>query len=270
MPINSFVQPEDGAVHGRGYYVHQGKGKGHQKRAEEAMADGEYTLLVSGINHDNPSATSQTSAQTTLADGSVLFTEVRQGSISTVDDAPANGGDTSALRLETDSNNGRLRLNNIFDADQRVTLGDLDELSFDFYVEESSTTIHAPVIRLQIDADGDLSTTNDRGELVFEYVYQGLGDVPEGEWVHADLAGEDWIAWQRSGGVSYDGAPNFQPLSNWADSDGYTPAGGKTFNENSLVLGWQVAYGSGNGTGVMYVDNINVNGVTMEFSDLLV
>ncbi len=54
------------------------------------MADGIYTIRVAGIEHDNPTAANQTSPQTTLADGSKLNTEVREGSI-TIDDAPGGG-----------------------------------------------------------------------------------------------------------------------------------------------------------------------------------
>jgi hypothetical protein len=163
----SYIAPE-GPSQGRGYFVHKGKGVGHDRKAAEAMADGQYTLIIDGIDHDNPTAVSQTSTPETLADGSTLFTEVRQGRIS-IGEAPEGGSDGEALRLETDSNDGRLRLTTLFDEDNRIELGELDQLSFDFYVEESSTTIHAPVIRLIIDGDGNLATTADRGELVFEW-----------------------------------------------------------------------------------------------------
>ncbi|TFI57573.1 hypothetical protein E2493_14500 [Sphingomonas parva] len=268
MPISSYIV-EEGNGRGKGHTQHgNGKGVGHTKHQHAAMDDGEYTIVISGINHDNPTPVDQTSAPTTLADGSQMWTEVRQGSIST-GTAPALGGDSSALRLETDTNNGRLRLNDAFTTDQQIKLGDLEDLSFDYYIQSSTRTDVTPVIRLAIDADGNLATTGDRGELVFEYAYQGLGPTTTGSWQHADLAGADWNAWQRSGGQNRDGYPNIVPLSDWADASGYTPVGGPPgalhFDENSLVLGWSVAYGSGNGTGVMYLDNLQVGGVTYEF-----
>jgi hypothetical protein len=55
-------------------------------------------------------------------------------------------------------------------------------------------------------------------------------------------------------------------LSDWADADGYTPAGGLNFSENSLVLGWSLAAGSGGGTATYFVDNVNVAGVVLEFA----
>ena len=254
----------EGPSHGRGYYVHQGKGVGHDRKAADAMSDGEYTLIIDGVDVDNDTAVDQTSAPETLADGSTLFTEVRLGRIS-IGEAPEGGSDGDALRLETYSDNGRLRFTTLFDADNRIQLGDLDRLSFDFNVDESTTTIHAPVIRLIVDGDGDLATTADRGELVFEWAYQGLGDVPQDSWQSVDLAGDDWVAWQRANGQNFDQVANMTTLSDWSDADGFTPAGGVTFDEDSTVLGWSIAYGSGNGTGVIYVDDLQVGGVKYDF-----
>ena len=264
MPITSYIV-EEGHGRGKGHTQHgNGKGLGHLKHQDDAMADGEYTIVIQGINHTNHTAVDQATPFTTLADGSQMNTEVRRGSIST-GPAPAHDGDTTALRLQTDDSNGRLRVNDVFTSDQQVTLGDLDDLSFDYYVQSSDRTDVIPVIRLAIDADGNLATTGDRGELVFEYAYQGLPAVTQGSWQTADLAGDDWNAWQRSFGVNRDFYPNIVPLSDWSDASGFTPTGGLHFDEDSLVLGWSIAYGSGNGTGVMYLDNLQVAGVTYEF-----
>jgi hypothetical protein len=48
-------------------------------------------------------------------------------------------------------------------------------------------------------------------------------------------------------------------------ADGFTPAGGLHFDEDSVVLGWSVALGSGNGTADMYLDNLKIGGVTYDF-----
>ena len=261
MAITSYIV-EEHQGRGKGHTQHgNGKGLGHLKHADDAMADGVYTIRVAGIDHDNPTAVSQTSPQTTLADGSKLNTEVRQGSI-TIDDSPGGG---ESLHLVTDNNNGRLRLNVENDADQRITLGDLDELSFDDYIASSDRTDVIPVIRLIVDADGNLATTGDRGELVFEYSYQGLGATIQDAWQHVDLVGGDWTAWQRSFNVNRDQIVNMTEFSDWADADGFTPAGGLHFDENSLILGYSVALGSGNGTADIYFDNLKVDGVTMDF-----
>jgi hypothetical protein len=261
MAITSYIVEEHQGK-GKGHTQHgNGKGLGHLKHADEAMADGNYTIRVAGIDHDNPTGVSQTSPQTTLADGSKLNTEVRQGSI-TIDNAPGGG---ESLHLVTDNNNGRLRVIIEQDADQRMTLGDLDELSFDYYIVSSDKTNTIPVIRLIIDADGNLATTNDRGELVFEWAYQGFGTTTQGSWQSVDLVGGDWVAWQRSFGVNRDQIANMTEYSDWADADGYTPVGGLHFDENSLILGYSIALGSGNGTTDVYMDNVKFDGVTMDF-----
>jgi hypothetical protein len=261
MAITSYIV-DDHRGNGLGHTEHgNGKGLGHLKHGEDSAADGAYTIRVAGIDHQNHTAVDQTTAQTVLADGSKLNTEVRAGSI-TIDSAP--GGDDS-LHLVTDSNNGRLRLNVENDADQRITLGDLDELSFDYYIDSSSRTDVIPVIRLLIDADGNLATTADRGELVFEYSYQGLGATTQDSWQHVDLVGSDWNAWQRSFGQNRDQIVNITHFSDWADANGYTPTGGLHFDQNSLILGYSIALGSGNGTADIYMDNLKVDGVTMDF-----
>lgn len=249
--------------HGRGHTQHgNGKGKGHDKHDADAMADGVYTIQISGVDHDNPTLVNQTRPPAVLEDGSTLWTEVRGGSI-TIDPTPGTNDD--ALHLVTDSNSGRLRLNVGFDADNQVRLGDLDTLEFDYYINSSDRTDVIPVIRLWVDADGNLATTGDRGELVFEYAYQGKGPTTQDALQHADLTGEDWVAWQYSFGVNRDGVANMTKFSDWSDANGYTPAGGLTFNANSLVLGYSVALGSGNGTADVYIDDLQVGGVTYDF-----
>lgn len=261
MAVTSYIVDEHQGK-GKGHTQHgNGKGLGHLKHAEESMADGVYTIRVAGIEHDNPTAVDQSTPQTTLADGSKLNTEVRAGSI-TIDDAPGGG---EALHLVTDSNNGRLRVNVQNDADQMLTLGELDELSFDYYIESSTRTDVIPVIRIIVDADGNLATIGDRGELVFEWAYQGLGATTQDAWQSVDLVGGDWTAWQRSFGVNRDQIVNMTEFSDWADADGFTPAGGLHFDENSLILGYSIALGSGNGTADIYLDNLQVGGVTMDF-----
>ena len=260
MAITNYVIEEHG--NGKGHSSHgSGKGKGHLKHQQDAMADGEYTIVVDGIDHQNHTAVDQTSAPSTLMDGSTMFTEARLGSI-TIDSGPGGG---EALHLVTDSSNGRLRLNNIYDADNQFRLGDLDDLSFGYYVDSSDRTDVIPVVRLIVDADGNLATTADRGELVFEWAYQGFGAVQQDSWQTADLAGGDWVAWQRSFGVNRDQIVNMTELSDWADADGFTPAGGLHFDENSVLLGWSIALGSGNGTNNVYLDDLTVGGVVMQF-----
>ena len=265
MPITSAVVEEHGNGHGRGHTQHgNGRGKGHEKHQDAAMADGEYTMTIRGVDHQNHTPANQTSLATTLRDGSMMTTEARDGAITT-EAGPAGGDGNGALRLDTDNNNGRLRLNVQFDADNRITLGDLDTLSFNYYIAGSDRTDVIPVIRLVIDADGNLATTGDRGELVFEWAYQGFGATTTGSWQTADLAGDDWVAWQRSFSVNRDQIVDMTEFSDWSDANGFTPAGGLTFNENSVVLGWSIALGSGNGTNDAFIDDLQVSGVTYDW-----
>ena len=264
MAIQSYIV-EEGPGRGKGHTSHgNGKGKGHDKHVDDAMADGVYTIGVSGINHANHTGVSQTSAPVTLADGTSMFTEVRRGSV-TIDAAPPGGSSPDALHLVTDNSDGRLRVSDVYDANNRYTLGDLDTLTFDYWVQSPDRNDVIPVIRLAIDGDGNLATLADRGELVFEWAYQGFGNVNEGSWRSADLIGDDWTVWQRANGANLDFAPNFTKFSNYADADGFTPLGGVNFNENSVVLGWSIAVGSGNGTVNAYLDNLTIAGVTMDF-----
>ena len=257
------TQPGITSELGGGERLH-GQARGHDKNGD-GFADKNYPgrgnemvnqdqMRIGGINQDNPTNVNQVSAQTTLADGTKLFTEVRQGSIT------IEGGE---LRLETDSNDGRLRLTDVYDADQQIRLGDLDELSFDYEIVSSSRTDVLPVIRLLVDADGNLATTADRGELVFEYSYQNGAPLAAGAEGTVDLT--QWVVWQRSFGQNRDQIVNMTGYSDWSDADGFTPAGGLTFNANSLVLGWSVALGSGNGTAVIKLDDLTIGGTTYDF-----
>ena len=54
-------------------------------------------------------------------------------------------------------------------------------------------------------------------------------------------------------------------LSDWSDADGFTPAGGLHFDANSLILGYSIALGSGNGTADIYLDDFHFNGVTTDY-----
>jgi hypothetical protein len=79
-------------------------------------------LEISGVDHVNHTPVSQTSAPRFFPTGLRCGQRCGIGSL-TIDAAPdARYGES--LHLATDSNNGRLRLNNNFDADNQMTLGD--------------------------------------------------------------------------------------------------------------------------------------------------
>jgi hypothetical protein len=220
------------------------------------------TMTVRGVNATS-GATNQVSRFSLQADGSAMNTEVRDGTVTVGDILSDDRG--PALFLQTNSDSGRLRLNTLLDNNQQIRLGNLDDLDFDYFIAGGSRTDVIPVIRLLIDADGNLLTTGDRGELVFEWAYQGFGATTVGSWQNADLAGDDWVAWQRSNGTNWDQVANMAAFSDWADASGFTPIGGIHFDEDSLVIGWSIALGSGNGINVALLDNLQVGPTTYNF-----
>ncbi|HMC90974.1 MAG TPA: hypothetical protein VKI45_00805 [Allosphingosinicella sp.] len=250
MAVSSRIAKENGNDTGKG------NGFGYQKKA---LSDGHYTMDVSGLSDLN--RTDHTTDQGVLADGTHLFTEVRGGGIS----IDTIGGE-AALHLVTDSSNGRLRVDDVLDTAHQVKLGNLGDLSFDYFVQSSDRTDVIPVIRITLDADGNLATTNDRVDLVFEWAYQGNGAVTQGSWQHADLSGGDWRAWERANGQNLDFGNNFATLSTWESAAGFTPVGGIHVDANSLVIGWSIADGSGNGTNSMYLDHLHVGAQAINFA----
>lgn len=250
MAVSSRIAKENGNDTGKG------NGFGYQKKA---LADGHYTMDVSGLSDLNRA--DHVTDQGVLADGSHMVTEVRGGGIS-IDTIQGE----AALHLVTDSSNGRLRVDDAFDAAHQVKLGNLGDLSFDYLVQSSDRTDVIPVIRLTIDADGNLATANDRVDLVFEWAYQGNGAVTQGSWQHADLSGDNWRAWERANGQNLDFGNNFATLSTWESAAGFTPTGGIHVDANGVVLGWQIADGSGNGTNSMFLDHLHVGGQAINFA----
>ena len=251
MTISSRIAKENGTDTGKG------NGYGYQKKA---VADGNYSTDISGLAAANHGPGDITVDQGVLADGTRLYTEARFGSIG-IDTIGGN----AALHLVTDSSSGRLRVDDAFDAAHQVKLGNLGDLNFDYYIQSSDRTDVIPVIRLTIDADGNLATTNDHVDLVFEWAYQGLGATTQGSWQHADISGNDWRAWERANGQNLDFGSNFATLSTWESASGFTPTGGIHVDANSIVLGWSIAVGSGNGTNSMYLDHLHVGAQGINF-----
>jgi hypothetical protein len=238
-------------------------GKGNAYGWQKKAVAGDYTMDVSGVAATNHGGVDQVTDLGTVADGTHMYTEVRGGSIS-----EATIGGELALHLQTDGNQGRLRLDDAFDSAHQVTLGQLGDLSFDYFVQSSDRTAMIPVLRITLDADGNLATTNDRVDLVFEWAYQGNGAAPTGSWQHADLSGGNWVAWEHTYTPShnFDSISDMTRLSDWADSNGFTPVGGIHVDQNSIVLGWQIAVGSFNGTNDMYIDHLHVGGQAINFA----
>ncbi len=142
----------------------------------------------------------------------------------------------------------------------------LDGFSFDWYRDSSVTGARAnvaPSFRILLDRDGNLNTKNDRGELIFELVYQpGPGFVaPLDQWVSSTGSSAAYLHNTGLGlgtayninatGYAYDGT-----LAQWQDLSQLS---------NAVILGFGLSMGSGWGGAYKgAVDNISwtIDGVT--------
>lgn len=145
-------------------------------------------------------------------------------------------------------------------------LGDLTHLSYEWYRDSSSTNsaVQHPVIRILVDADGDLSTTGDRGGLVFEQAYNG-SNVPTDTWVFEDVfaynSGAGANLWTFGAGMSFAQEGYGNTLTDWINGVG-------TISADSLVIGFSIGVGSGWGPFVGAADTLTVgfNGVTTTYN----
>lgn len=144
-------------------------------------------------------------------------------------------------------------------------LRDLTSLSYDWYRDSTSTVSPAlhPAIRLIVDADGNLATTSDRGNLIFERAYNGSSTLTN-TWITDDVynfnsLGAGANLWS-SGGLSYPAADYQITLNEWMiGTDDFRGALGTA---NAVVLG--LSFGAGSGwTGV---SDTAVDNVTFGFS----
>lgn len=117
---------------------------------------------------------------------------------------------------------------------------DLESFSYSWYRDSASTTaahLH-PVLRVLLDADGNLLTTGDRGGLVFERVYNG-GVVSQDTWV-SDTIGASTYLWNFGLGIGFAANINSTPYAydaSLAEWQAYFP--------NAVILGFSAGVGSG-------------------------
>ena len=140
------------------------------------------------------------------------------------------------------------------------TLGSLSGASFDVFRDASSSVaahLH-PSLRFFVDADGSMATTNDRGYLIYEAVYNGGGAVVEGAWTTYNIGASSNL-WFRQFGPPGQTEEVFN-RSLAAYQTGYTPtAGFQQLTGSSVVYGLSTGVGSGwAGTYTGAVDNVNV------------
>lgn len=132
-------------------------------------------------------------------------------------------------------------------------------MQYDWFRDSSSTNGAGqhPSLRILLDRDGNLSTIDDRGGLVFERAYNGGGNAPVDQWM-TDVVGNSTYLWSfgsfggtdpNGGTYAYDST-----LSEW-----------QTFlGAHASILGFSAGFGSGWGPFTGAVDNIGwtINGVT--------
>lgn len=147
------------------------------------------------------------------------------------------------------------------------TLGNFSDLSamgYEWYRDSSSTApahFHS-VMRVLIDRDGNLGTTNDRGGLVFEHIYNALGVVTD-SWVQDSITGASKV-WNFGLGLGtgYDIGGN-----GYAYDD--TLAAWQAFMPSAKIIGFSLGIGSGwGGSYVGAIDNVSwtIAGVSSAFN----
>ena len=142
-------------------------------------------------------------------------------------------------------------------------LSQLQSVSYSWYRDSASSVakhLH-PVLRILLDADGDLNTPGDRGGLVWESVYQLGPDytAPTNTWVTQTVDDNSWM-WNYGLGIGFAANINSTPYAYDA-----TLAEWKTYFPNAVIIGFNMGLGSGwTGDFVGAVDNISwtINGIT--------
>ncbi|TAG02972.1 MAG: hypothetical protein EAZ43_08125 [Betaproteobacteria bacterium] len=211
----------------------------------------------------------------TIAADAWLRVNVRNGGqvgISTT--YPRNGDGSVFMSLGDNTNNNAKADWEYYPTAGFGRLADLTALSYDWYRDAASTTgtnFH-PVIRLFIDADGDSTTTTDRGYLVFERSYNpNVSPVPTNIWTNETITGATNLWWVQFGfGIE----PVYNRTLSTYQAGTYTPSSISLLSfaqigPNSTILGVSLGIGSGWNTGVSggpaflgAVDNVTLTSIT--------
>ena len=137
----------------------------------------------------------------------------------------------------------------------------LSSMSYDWYrVGTSGAADHLhPSLRVLVDRDGNLST-NDRGYLVFERIYNNVA-TPEDAWV-TDTINAGTFLWNTKFFANSMAAETNINASPYAFDA--TLAEWQAYMPNGVILGFSSGVGSGWGSFTGAVDNISwtINGVT--------
>lgn len=141
------------------------------------------------------------------------------------------------------------------------TLGNLTSLGYDWMRASGTAYVSvAPTMRLYYDLDGNASTNNDRGLMIWEPVYNSAA-ITNGAWTSSDILGGNF--WQITG-VSKQINIYDYTLAEWQDTslskkESAASGGdiGHTLTANTAIYAFNVGIGSGwGGTFDGAVDNI--------------
>jgi len=191
---------------------------------------------------------------TNFRDVSTGFTSNTSAAVTTTNARSGNG----SVEMSLTNSSGKADYAYTWGFVNGNTLGNLSSLSYDWYRESGSTNSkkQSPALRLLFDADGNSSTTADRGYLIWEQTNQGLGfpDVATDSWVSSNaLSGEFWQRRFSPGTTVEDYDVD---LAEWAA--GANPTGGLVLSGNSAILGIEFGIGSGwDGAFRGFVDNVS-------------
>lgn len=137
------------------------------------------------------------------------------------------------------------------------TLGSLDSLGYDWFRAGGSSAAHLqPAMRLLYDADGDASSSDDRGYLIWEQTYQGAPTL-QGQWVSSDILGGNF--WQRQFSPGNTVEDFDMTLAQWAAGMAPNVTPFDRLSGSTSILGIEFGIGSGwGGTFDGFVDNVRV------------
>ncbi len=227
-----------------------------------AVAAGAAQATV--VNVYNPSGTAShvgagTVQPDALAGDAWARRNLRDGSSIGISTTYARSGNGSAF-FSGANGTSKADYEYIFSDPSGQTLANLTSLSYEWYRDSASTApahFH-PALRLYVDADGNMATTNDRGYLIYERAYNpSVSAVPTDTWTTESIGGSTnlWLRQFTPGQTEEVYNRDLNDIIN-----GYTATPGfMQLSGNSLVFGLSVGIGSGwAGSYIGAMDNVSI------------
>jgi len=207
--------------------------------------------------------------QTDIGDGSQLNWErwdIRvNGTVDITDEQPRSGNGSAEFNLTSGSDKAGLNID-FAAGDASHRLSDLTEASYEWYRDSTSTNsaVQHPSLKLVVDGDGNLGTTNDRLTLAYEEAYNNYTvAAPTNSWVSSNATNGKWWAF-HSASSGWPGAPGVvevynKTLNDWMTQSVTYNAWTDPITANAVVLSVRIEVGSGwNGVSKMFADNVRV------------